>query len=306
MKLQSIHSILVLVMASTASVFGQDWATPTRLTFDPAQDGFPTWSSDGTFLLHSCFSWKDSVGRNGIWKIPLDGKQSTQVFSGIAEHPQLSPDGRLIVFDSDTGASMSMIDANGGTPKKFLPDSVAIRNGGLPIWSPAGSQIAFKDASGFLCVYDMNSGKVAAIFHEEGSVPLPGCWSKDGKYVLYALMNRQTRASTMWKISVDGKEREQITGHREGFYRYLALSPDGTMLAYAAMEGRNLGLWVMPAQGGESLPLAITRPGHNESPAWSPDGTRLAFTSTRSGNFDIWLMDLDVQRLQHELQSVNK
>jgi Tol biopolymer transport system component len=78
------------------------------------------------------------------------------------------------------------------------------------------------------------------------------------------------------------------------------------LLAYAAMEGRDLGLWVMPAQGGKSLPLAVTHPGHNESPAWSPDGKRLAFTSTRSGNFDIWVMDLDVVQLRKELDALNK
>ena len=110
----------------------------------------------------------------------------------------------------------------------------------------------------------------------------------------------------MWEISLDGRKKQQITGHRDGFYRYLALSPDGSLLAYAAMEGKDLGLWVMPAQGGKSLPLAITHPGHNESPAWSPDGKRLAFTSTRSGNFDIWLMDLDVEQLKKELRALNK
>lgn len=110
----------------------------------------------------------------------------------------------------------------------------------------------------------------------------------------------------MWQISADGKERRQITGHLEAFYRYLALSPDGSLLAYTVMEGRDLGLWVMPAEGGKSIPLAITHPGHNESPAWSPDGKRLAFTSTRSGNFDIWMMDVDLEQLQKDLHAAAK
>ena len=110
----------------------------------------------------------------------------------------------------------------------------------------------------------------------------------------------------MWKISYDGKVKQQITGHHEGFYRYLALSPDGSLLVYAAIEGKDVGLWVMPAGGGKSLPLAITHPGHNEGPAWSPDGKQLAFTSTRSGNFDIWLMDLGVEQLKKDLQALNE
>jgi len=307
MKAHNISSLLAVLIVSATSVFGQDFSNPTRLTFHPDQEGFPSWSPDGKSLLHSSFSWKDTVGRNGIWRITLENKESKQVFAGIAEHPKLSPDGRSIVFDADTGSSMRMIAAEGGAPKKFIPDSIGIHNGGLPCWSPSGSHIAFKEGTtSSLWVFDCETGVAERIFHQEGMLPLPGCWSVDGRSILMALMDRKSRKSTMWKISLDGKEKQQITGLHDAFYRYLALSPDGSLLAYAAMEGKDLGLWVMPAQGGKSLPLAITHPGHNESPAWSPDGKRLAFTSTRSGNFDIWLMDLDVEQLKKELRALNK
>jgi TolB protein len=123
---------------------------------------------------------------------------------------------------------------------------------------------------------------------------------------LVALLDKQSRKSTIWKISADGKEKKQITGHHDGLYRYLALSPDGALLVYAALEESELGLWVMPAEGGKSIPLVVTHPSHNESPAWSPNGKKLAFTSTRAGNFDIWLIDLDPAKVKKELQEINK
>jgi TolB protein len=306
MRTRSVNLLLAALIVFATNLFGQDRSNPTRLTFDPAQDGFPSWFPDGKSFIHSRFSWQDSVGNNGIWKIVVDSKESSQIFSGIAEHPKLSPNGRLIVFDSDTGSSMSMIEAGGGKLEKILPDSIVVRGGGLPCWSPSGSLIAFKDATPSLCVYDMRTGRIERIFREEGLAPLPGGWFPGGKSILVALSNRETRRSTMWRISPDGKEKEQITGHHESFWRHLALSPDGSLLVYAAMEGRELGLWVMPAEGGKSIPLAITHPGHNEGPAWSPDGKRLAFNSTRSGNFDIWVMDLDVEQLKKELSALNK
>ena len=300
-------SHLVSVLAACAfSLNAQDRFPVTRLTFDPAQDGFASWTPDGMSLVYSRFSWKDSIGRNGIWKITLGAKEPTQIFSGIAEHPRVSPDGRFIVFDSDTGSGMRIIGAEGGIPMRFIPESVAIRSGGLPCWSPSGQLIAFKDATPALCVYDGRTDRVEKIFQAEGLAPLPAGWTPDGKGILFALASRETRKATMWRISPDGKEKKQITGHHENFWRHLALSPDGTMLVYAAMEGRDLGLWVMPAGGGKSIPLAVTHPGHNEGPAWSPDGKRLAFNSTRSGNFDIWMMEMDPDRLKKELQELNK
>jgi TolB protein len=286
-------------------VSAQDMFPPIRLTNDVGQEGFPSWFPDSKSIVYSRFSWSDSLGENGLWKMSVDDKVARQILSMIAEHPGISSDGRRIVFDADTGSSIMMVSAEGGSPEKFLPDSVYVRSGGMPIWSPSGSHIAFREArSPSLCIYSVATGNVEPILREEGMVPLPGCWSPDGREVLIALMDRQTRRSTMWRISIDGKERRQISGHRDGFYRYLALSPDGSMLVYGAMEGKYVGLWVMPAQGGKSLPLAVT-PSHNDGPAWSPDGTRLAFSSTRSGGHDIWYMELDVERLRKELQMIN-
>jgi Tol biopolymer transport system component len=200
-----------------------------------------------------------------------------------------------------------MIEAKGGSPISFLPDSIGIRKGGLPCWSPTGSHIAFKEGTtSSLWIYEVKTRVVTRIFQEEGMLPLPGCWSHDGKSILIALMDRKSRVSTMWRISLDGEERQQITGHHDGFYRFLALSPDGTLLVYAAMEGGRLGLWIMLARGGKSLPLVITPLDHNECPAWSPDGKRLAFASGRTGHGDIYIMELDVENVKAELKSINE
>ena len=252
---------MVRILASTTlfggGLLGQDGSVATRLTSDAAQEGFPSWRPDGKSFIYSRFSWTDSLGKNGIWRFFVEDGQLRQVSSGIAERPRLSPDGRCIVFDSDTGSSMSMVDSEGGGPRKFLPDSIGIQNGGLPCWSPDGSHIAFKEGTtGSLCIYDAKTGAVARIFHEEGLLPLPGCWSGDGTYILVALMNRQTRKSTMMKISRDGKEKQQITGHRDGFHRYLALSPDGRRMVFSSTRAGGHDIWIMdvdPEQLKEEL-----------------------------------------------------
>lgn len=299
--------ILLMIVVGADSLYSQDRYTAKRLTSDSAREGFPSWSPDGNTIVYSFFNITDGTPAHGSRKIPSGGGTPVRFTDFPTEHPQWSPDGRFIVFDADTGASIKMIEPEGGSPISFLPDSIGVHNGGLPCWSPEGAHIAFKSGiTSSLYVYDAKAGTVAKIFHEEGMLPLPGCWSRDGKWILIALMDRQSRKSTMWRISSDGKERQQIAGHHDGFYRYVALSPDGVFLVYAAMEEKRLGLWIMFAEGGRSIPLAITREAHNECPAWSPDGKRLAFASDRTGRGDIYVMEIDTEGVNAELKLLNR
>ena len=302
--MKNLSVIIAILGICSLGLNAQDRFPVRQLTFNPAQQGFPTWSPDGKYIIYQHSDMQDTLGNNGLWRMSSYGTGTKQIFNELAEHPKWSPDGSLLVFDADTGNSIKMIPAEGGEPIVFLPDSIHIEHGGLPCWSPDGTQIAFLERDNLsVCVYDARKGEINSIFSKEGLLPMLGGWTPDGACVLVALMDRETRKSTLWKVTSDGKEKKQITGHHENFYRYLALSPDASLLLYGVVEGRYVGLYVMPAEGGPSLPLIVTEGAHNEGASWSPDGTKIAFTSTRSGSFDIWIMDVDVKQIKKDLQT---
>jgi len=296
---------VIAICFLTIPLSGQDMFPARQLTFDPAQQGFATWSPDSRYIVYQYTDMNDTLDKNGLWKVSADGTGTTQIFKGIAEHAKWSPDGKYIVFDADTGNSIRMIPAAGGDVIKFLPDSVVIQNGGLPCWSPDGSQIAFLERKrSSLSTFNLKTGELKSLFREEERLPLPGGWWIDGKSIIVANMDRQTRKSTMLKIAEKNGEATLVTGYNENFYRHMALSPDGSLLVYASMEGKYLGLYVMPSGGGKSLPLAVTKDGHTEGAAWSPDGKKIAFTRTQGRNFDIWVMEVDNEKIKKELQII--
>ena len=70
--------------------------------------------------------------------------------------------------------------------------------------------------------------------------------------------------------------------------RWLALSPDGTRLAFTYQGD----IWVTSANGGKAVPLT-DNVEMDDRPVWSPDGKQIAFASDRYGNNDVFVVDAD-------------
>lgn len=302
-SMQYFFLILFFFLSITSA---QDKFECRKLTSDTERKGFPSWSPDGKSIIYQVTNHNDSLGKNGLWIISKNGTNAKQIFKGIAEHPKWSPDNKFIVFDADSGRQINLIPAEGGDVISFLPDSIQIGNGGLPCWSPDGSLVAFVERTGpSLCVYNMNTGNLNIIFSKNGMVPLPACFTPDGENILIALMDLQSRKSTIQKINVVNKNAEQINVDNENFYRHLAISPDGSLILFAAIKEKYLGFYITLAEGGKSILLTVTPGFHNESPSWSPDGNSIIFASGRSGG-GIWIMDVDIEQLKKELIEINK
>jgi eukaryotic-like serine/threonine-protein kinase len=68
-----------------------------------------------------------------------------------------------------------------------------------------------------------------------------------------------------------------------GLFLDPALSPDGTLLAYAAGPASRMHIFVRSLDGGRAIALTDSMPGRQRWPRWSPDGSRIAFMSPGVG-----------------------
>ena len=100
-------------------------------------------------------------------------------------------------------------------------------------------------------------------------------WSPDCSRLVY------TQDSTLWTVSNDGTDAQELV-HFDGAYLYSAVwSPDGTRIAY--VRGRNddngnwmSHIWTVNVDGGHNNQRTEGDVA-DRWPAWSPDGNKIAF-----------------------------
>ena len=195
--------------------------------------------------------WNLAVLRNsttepGVW--PFGSfPSSTRLEAG----PQLSPDRKRLVFESDRSGSFGIwiSEADGGNAKElWVVDGVA---SGMPRWSPDGRRVAFdSDAGGNFNIEVISStgGPPLRLTDDPGNEQMPR-WSADGNWI-YFNSSRSGRHE-IFRMSATGGEPEQIT---EGGGVLPFESSDGIFVYFLE---RGLGsrgsspLWKVPTGGGK-------------------------------------------------------
>ena len=127
----------------------------TRLTDNPAQDGWPTLTPDGKSII---FASDRDGGLSQIYMMDADGKNVRRlVFSEAYDTlPSISPDGKSIVYSSQSGqlGEIYIMDLDSTAPKR-LTSTVALNTD--PSFSPDGSKIVFtSDRDGNTNIYVMD------------------------------------------------------------------------------------------------------------------------------------------------------
>jgi dipeptidyl aminopeptidase/acylaminoacyl peptidase len=197
-----------------------------------------------------------------------------------AASPQISPDGRRVVFerhgfdimkDRDR-STLWIVNVDGGDLRPLLGEN---RDAGSPRWSPDGTRLLFVahgEQGSEIFVRWMDSGQEAELTHLP-ETPGAIAWSPDGRWLAFLMFVPDETPSFVhlppkpdgadWGPPIKYIDRVQYRGDGRGYLR-----------------AGHRHIFVLPAEGG--TPRQLTDgPFDDGSPRWSPDGTSLLFSANR-------------------------
>jgi acylaminoacyl-peptidase len=204
----------------------------------------------------------------------------------IAADPQVSPDGRRIVYKRSAMDVMTdrlrdnlwIINSDGSGHRPLLSRR---QNFSAPRWSPDGTRIAFNSgAEGSPQIYArwMDTGETALLTNLTES-PSPVAWSPDGKWLAFTMFVPKEKEplakppaapkDAKWAPPVKVIDTVMYRADGEGF-----------------LESGYTHVFIVSAEGGTPRQLTSGDFNHNGPLSWTPDGSRILFSANRAADWE--------------------
>jgi Tol biopolymer transport system component len=223
---------------------------------------------------------------------------AVQGYRGLNSMPDWSPDGTYLAYVSGRPASKSYVvsirDEGTGTVREIHPELIELSHFDIR-WSPDGRSLLAlgqdREKQSGVFVIDANTGDVRPLFRREtvNSAFFGTQWMPDGRRIVYATNSRRPEviSTIVVRDTETGREQEILRMTDLRHIGFLALSPDGSMLAFTAFRlaggadggaPTSVALTVIPASGGDMRELTQVKiPELISSPVWSQDSRSLLF-----------------------------
>jgi alpha-beta hydrolase superfamily lysophospholipase len=232
-----------------------------RLVDDPGFNA-PAWFPDGRALVAMRVEpWKNFYNYTDLFRIDLPAPGTTKglpvpLATGVtrltwgvrARFPDVSPDGRYIVFERAHAGSqdIAMIPAGGAGPDNALlrtvVESVDLSQCYTPRFSPDGRLVAFawhRDGRMDIALHDLVTGDTRRVT-DDGAVDLDPAFSPDGRWLYFA--SDRSGIYDLYAYELASGRLFQVTNVLGGAFQPDP-SRDGRTLLYRAYGDGGFDLW---------------------------------------------------------------
>jgi len=214
----------------------------------------------------------------------------------FASDPQLSPDGRQLVylrnfFDINSDAARSNLwwmDLDTGEHRPLTSGNQSI---GSPRWSPQGDKLAYLanvNGGRQIFVYWLKDGQSARISNLQ-ETPANIAWSPDGRHIAFTMFvaAEQERLARLPSPPAGANWARTPTVVTSMTYR---LDGEGYL------EDGYQHVFVIPAEGGTARQISAGNYNHGGTPDWTADGRALLVTAWRHEDWEHEPLDSEIYR----------
>jgi Tol biopolymer transport system component len=204
-----------------------------------------------------------------IWVMDEDG--SHQRLLTIDEHsnrgPAVSPDGRIIFFDTwRNGHGIWRMGIDGGEAKQ-LTDGYDV----YPLGSPDGKWVFYESVvSGRKEIWKVGTeGGTASRW--PGKLSDTPAISPDGKWIAGYYRDLPTSPSVLNVVRFEGGEPDKTFVLPSGSYGRIRWTPDGQALTFSLSQDEVSNIWIQPLAGGAARQLTYFEADDIRDFDWTPD-----------------------------------
>jgi Tol biopolymer transport system component len=222
-----------------------------------------------------------------------DGRPTGTVWApGAYNELSISPDGtRVGVTRGPDDLDVYVFDLVGNRPIRLTSNAGPDR---APLWSPNGQQILFyssRNPAGLHLKSANGAGDEELVLQLDQDNRLPKDWSNDGRFVIYSLINPQTRRD-LGILSMD--DAHKTTSFLQSEFNEVSgkFSPETQgsprYVAYSSEESGSYEVYVTTFPDPKGGKWTISN-GGGYQPRWRRDGKELLYFTS-----DGYLMSVDV------------